>query len=353
MRTARVDTITVALVSGSWPPDVCGVGDYSANLSNALERTGISVHRIGSPIWNWGAREKIAGSIEATAPDVVHIQYPTRGYASSRVPAWLMWRLRHYPRVATLHEYSAQVGPPLFGVLPRGLPHYLPLSTANATIFSSEHERNLVAGFAPWIRKRAHILPIGSNIPRLVQSGDRRSELLHFGQICPGKGIESFEVLARLMRSSQTNLRTALIGSVPFQGEAWADAMTDRLRDAGVTIEVDLPEEGVAERMNQARFAYLPFPDGASAKRGSLIAALVNGMVVLTPHRDITPSLIRACTLHAEDPTHAALLLEELSNDPQRCSEIGRAAREGGARCGWERIAEMHREIYVNVLARA
>ena len=36
---------SVRLVSGSWPPEICGVGDFMANVAKALTQTGVNVVR--------------------------------------------------------------------------------------------------------------------------------------------------------------------------------------------------------------------------------------------------------------------------------------------------------------------
>lgn len=96
----------VVMVSGSWPPEACGVGDYTERLCRALEESGISVNRFHDPrlsqLYARGTIDRVAN----VACDLVHIQYPTAGYGRSCIPAALPSAVRDKPVIVTLHEYS-------------------------------------------------------------------------------------------------------------------------------------------------------------------------------------------------------------------------------------------------------
>lgn len=96
----------VILITGSYPPLACGVGDYSYNLSKALVRnTGTTVSvltSVGGEGWNdeavgvnvhpvirdWSLSElkNVVKIIWLSSPDIVHIQYPTQGYNDKLLP---------------------------------------------------------------------------------------------------------------------------------------------------------------------------------------------------------------------------------------------------------------------------
>src|SRR5947207_2886130 len=103
-KTSGSALIKVLLVTGSYPPMRCGVGDYTAGLARALrdsgkarvavligedgeEDAGIEMIRIRG----WSLRNAL-GALRAVVkwkPDVVHLQFPTQGYRSH----WLPWIL--------------------------------------------------------------------------------------------------------------------------------------------------------------------------------------------------------------------------------------------------------------------
>jgi glycosyltransferase involved in cell wall biosynthesis len=99
----------VLLISGSYPPMRCGVGDYTHRLATALagiEGNDVAVltseaarlHadmplpvRVFPAIKRWGAGDLVAAVriLREWRPDVVHVQYPTQGYGSGALPLWL------------------------------------------------------------------------------------------------------------------------------------------------------------------------------------------------------------------------------------------------------------------------
>ncbi|MDP2804659.1 MAG: glycosyltransferase family 4 protein [Gallionellaceae bacterium] len=120
----------VLLISGSYPPDKCGVGDYTAQLAEALASRGninvgvltgigadlpikttqVNVFRSVSK-WRNSSLAKIRRIVLEFQPDVVHIQYPTQAY-QGRPPRFLplLLRLMGLPVVQTWHEYYHESG---------------------------------------------------------------------------------------------------------------------------------------------------------------------------------------------------------------------------------------------------
>ena len=116
----------VLIITGSYPPDKCGVGDYTAHLANALvSKKNIEVNvltgtgaialvdedsqvRILHKVSNWRNRNllDIWRAVKEIHPDIVHIQYPTQGYAG-RPPRLLplILKVMGMPIVQTWHEY--------------------------------------------------------------------------------------------------------------------------------------------------------------------------------------------------------------------------------------------------------
>lgn len=70
-----------------------------------------------------------------------------------------------------------------------------------------------------------------------------------------------------------------------------------------MVVTEGLEAEAVAEQLAQASVALLPFPDGASFRRGSLLAAAACGVPIVTRHGHDTPEtltrLLQPCTSQA------------------------------------------------------
>src|SRR6476619_5245508 len=97
--------LRILIVSGSYPPMRCGVGDYTSSLASALHRSGkVKVGILGGrhiiknnkPIdflygasWRLRSALKMLKKIAAWRPDIVHFQFPTQGYAGYFLP-WVL-----------------------------------------------------------------------------------------------------------------------------------------------------------------------------------------------------------------------------------------------------------------------
>jgi glycosyltransferase involved in cell wall biosynthesis len=118
----------VLLISGSYPPMRCGVGDYTDRLAYALrsyskikvdvltstlDTQGLShaqreIHYV-MPTWGKAGLRCFVTMMRRIRPDVVHIQFPTQGYVLAvGALAWIPLISRFLfgvPVVQTWHEY--------------------------------------------------------------------------------------------------------------------------------------------------------------------------------------------------------------------------------------------------------
>jgi glycosyltransferase involved in cell wall biosynthesis len=263
------------MVSGSWPPEACGVGDYTERLCRELEAGGVSVVRFSDPrLSRIYSRHVIRRAIEAEC-DLVHIQYPTAGYGRSYIPAALPAAVRDKPVVVTLHEYS------VFRWYRRHW--FAPYARrCAARIFTTDEERLLFERRFPSRSGLDDTIEIASNIPAAISDGKcDRTRIVYFGLIAPNKGIEDVLTLAELARAAGSPFSFEVIGAVQEKHRNYADAVRRRGEAAGVAFFFNIPDDAVAKRLASAGCAYLPFPDGASGKRGTLAAALINKLIVI------------------------------------------------------------------------
>ncbi|HYE78892.1 MAG TPA: glycosyltransferase family 4 protein [bacterium] len=120
--------LNIAMVSGSMPPMHCGVGDNALMLARALadrgHRVTVYTHQDADaleehhltvrplvPSWNWAGCHALTHALVLDDPDIIHLQYPTRGFGSHTGPLLIptFLRVRHFrgPIVTQLHEFSA------------------------------------------------------------------------------------------------------------------------------------------------------------------------------------------------------------------------------------------------------
>jgi glycosyltransferase involved in cell wall biosynthesis len=335
----------VLMVSGSWPPEACGVGDYTERLCRELEAGGISVVRLSDPrLSHIYSRDVVRRATQARC-DLVHIQYPTAGYGRSYTPAALPAAIRDKPVVVTLHEYS------VFRWYRRNW--FAPYARrCAARIFTTDEERQLFAQRFPRRCGVDDTIEIASNIPVALPTATRdRTRIVYFGLIAPNKGIEDVLTRAELARATGTPFSFEVIGAVQERHRDYADAVRRRGEAAGVAFFFNIPDDAVAKRLASAGCAYLPFPDGASGKRGTLAAALINKLIVITRHSAITPAWIAAATLHAGDPASALSQLNSLLTNRAAWDTAARKSSAVDGRYRWDSIARRHADLYQSLLS--
>jgi glycosyltransferase involved in cell wall biosynthesis len=303
-------------------------------LAGALTQDGVSVTRIDG---HGGMRRAhaIVGDVRASAADLLHIQYPAVGYGRSLLPSVLPYLFRDRPVVITLHEFS------IFRVY--RLPWFVPFAyKADGVIFTSEAERTAFIKRLPRPTARLPVIGIGSNIPRVHAAAKDPRSICYFGLLMPGKGLESFLACARELRQMAPGWTIRLIGSAAPGQEAYAASIIEEARRIDVELVLDRTALDVAVCLSRTAFAYLPGPGGITERRGSVLAALENGVQVVGPLGDQAPAWLLNCVIDAPMPEDAARALaggQRKACDPAHLAELS-----------WDQIARRHRRLYEEVL---
>lgn len=333
----------VALVTGVCPPGECGVGDYTACLDTTLRAGGVESHVIASDDWNVSGVLRVRRRLCEQNFDIVHIEYPTVGFGHKLGPQVLSL-LRGC--VVTIHEASQRRFLRKLALFPFSLrPEHI--------IFTSRFERQFATTWAPWVSRISSVIPVPSNIRAFAQERQRAlNEILYFGLITPGKGLEQVLELSTLIKSYGLPLTVRIIGRAPGKHVDYLE----RLRSSGgedlpVTWDLDLGEEQVAERLASSSIAYLPYPDGASERRATLKAALANGVAVITTRGPQTPRNLEGLVTFCEAPAEALAAALFLLDHPNERARLVRNGDRYVGQCTWERIAELHLGIYRNLLS--
>ena len=135
-------------------------------------------------------------------------------------------------------------------------------------------------------------------------------------------------------------------------------------------------EEEVSAHLLAADIAALPFADGASFRRGSLLAALAHGLAVVTTwpttddRRPTTDDRASSASLHRPssivhrpliDGENALLVppgdapalvaaIERLANNSGLRERLASGGRALAAQFGWDAIAAQHEQLYERLL---
>lgn len=296
--------MNICLITGSFPPTRCGVGDYTARLASALAKEKHHVVVITSagqttadfmsmtvkPVmkhWGLAGIRPLLTMVQQIRPDVVHLQYPSSGYGKALGINMLFWLLKitlpRVQRVLTLHEYE------VFSWKGR-LRLWLSLKNAHRVICTNDRDAGLLKKRMPHLKLR--VIPIGSNVgeksgPQEPEpSVGRTIELLHFGTVMPNKGwpmmIAALEILAARGYRASLTVMSGLDGKRYLYHQE-VESMIERSSVAAwIRFTGYLDEAALAALAGQDDIVVLPFSDGLRLNRGSFVAMLAYHKAIIT-----------------------------------------------------------------------
>lgn len=364
----------VTIITGSFPEMPCGVGDYTYRLVEALLQAdgGVMVEvitstdsRVSIPagsrltvhqVDTWSVRElfPLMRLVSRTSPDVVHIQYPTRGYGAGLAPNllplfWLFYRPR-VPVVVTLHEFT--IAHPL-----RKL-STLPLILASRQLIVCDLQEQRALRRFRWPQGGPELIPLAANVPvcftRDPEDACRADclRLCYFGFL--NKSKEVFFLIDVLAHLQQVNLpaRLVFIGGISSEDEARLRALAVEKGVADlVTFTGFCPPDEVSRQLAWADVGLFPFKDGVSLRRASFIAAMQHGLAVVTTRvGDYLPPGLQdgenVLLVPAGDREAFLQAVRRLALDPELRRLLGTNAKRWGAAFTWEVIARQHLALY-------
>jgi glycosyltransferase involved in cell wall biosynthesis len=379
------DPLKVLVITGTWPPMRCGVGDYSFMLCEHLARLGVSVQVLTSrqaqpdlrvsahnrlevlpriETWGWGALGTVRRTVEELKPHVVDIQWPTAAYGRSPAVNLLPLSLRllalKLPVVTTLHEVRNL--PPW--TRQRLWPTYL---ASHRLIVVDPLDLRYI--HCPKSAGRCVHIPIGSNLPSTPAGFDRAAcrrdlglaesdfAVGFFGFANPPKGLETlFAALGRL-KGSRPGLKLLLLSQLS-EDHAYERRLLHELKHHGledITLRPPYAEPRLAaEILAAADCAALPFLDGVSVKRGSLMACLAQGLPIVTtvPARGEVGEFqhgVNMWLVPPRDPEALAQALDRVWRDPDLRARLALGAWELARLFSWEDIARRQLEVFRQV----
>lgn len=331
----------IILLTGASPPGACGVGDYTERLAQSLKSLGVDVRIVSVDRWRLADVAAARKTLGKVRPDIVHLQYPTPG-AGCRLGPQILAVLRR--SVVTVHEGSQ-------AHFLRKLSLYPFTVRASHLVFTSEYERQFVTKLAPWIARISSVIPLGSNI-RVAQGGTARSheEVVYFGLIMPTKGLEDVLQMAKLIRATGAGLRVRIVGKASPGHEAYFEQLRQQSRGLPVIWESNLEDEQVATRLASCAVGYAPFPDGASERRASLKAMLLNGVAVVSTCGAHTSTALRDVVRCSAGPQDALEAIRLLLDNPLENRRLGQKGVEYMRQFAWDGIANLHLQMYERVI---
>lgn len=381
--------LRVALISGSYPDIKCGIGDFTGQLANALTDRADEVHVITSEgaaqphdgkvkvhatvsAWTRRSLSTILQTLRVIKPHIVNIQYPTQQYGrhlAVNVLPWVINKRLQIPTVVTIHEFSSFTN---FGRSRLAITAML----GQAVIVTNEVDKSLLH---KWIGNTppAGLVPIGSSIPNSPSPGYQRSEqrerlgvnpttivLAFFGLISPSKGLDTLldAFTFACSQSPDLDLKLWILADHKSSAPGY-----DAYHSAFVKHLTNLPHRDrvfwsgyltppiLTDHLLAADIAVLPFDDGASLRRSSLLAMLGHGLPVISTHEQNTLNnelneSRGICLVPPGNAHELATVILQLATNTERCATVGRNAQAFSQQFNWPGIAEQTNDVYLQLV---
>ncbi|MCB8946628.1 MAG: glycosyltransferase family 4 protein [Ardenticatenaceae bacterium] len=401
--------LKIGLVTGEYPPMEGGVGAFTAELAKALHELGHTVHIITSrearppdaprtftsaiePIdigfaqlhprlnrWRWPSLAVIADIVLRYELDVVNIQYQPAAYnMKSAAINFLPWRLKNMVKTAvTFHDLRVPYLFPKVGPLRQTAVNFLARSADGIIATNPADYQSLISNLQSpsfFQRKGAKTpkvaqIAIGSNITvhptNHIETEDIRHSLGlqpqdallgYFGFLNESKGADTLiEALAGL----DGRFHLVFIGgqtgaSDAANNQSFLDGLQAQIESLGVTERVHwtgfLSDARVSAHLQAADMLVMPYRDGASLRRGTLMAALAHGRPLITTAPTApTPQLVSGenCWLvPVGDVGALRTAVQTLANDVALREKLGQGAAQLAEQFSWGKIAAETAEFY-------
>lgn len=328
----------ILFLVGAYPPKICGIGDYTYKLKIKLDENNLENKVIDGLNWKTNPF-KIYKQIRDYNPDIIHIQYPLTGLAAHFL---ILLCFIKYKIVITAHEFAETHWSRKLSMI------IFPLS--KSIIWTTNLElRNFKKYFPIQIPCLHKVIPIASNIPFLDSKpyGQREKVLGFFGGIRPAKGLEQFFELVDLLKD-ESAFKIKIIGSTSDIYLDYYNSIKMKYSHYEIDWILNLDETEVAKELSKIKYIYLPFEDGASERRGSLLAAIGNGACVIsTAGKYLTPMIESSINVAATPSIAKDIILNKEKN-----LSIGEknSSNEVKSYYNWDKIINLNIDVYKEIL---
>jgi glycosyltransferase involved in cell wall biosynthesis len=378
----------VGQVTGEYPPMQGGVGDFTRHLGQALAGLGVETHVITSrqangnkpdavtvhPVvrhWSFAALWQVRGLARHLKLDLVNLQYQAAAFELS-APIHFLPRWAGVPVVVTFHDLRVPYLFPKAGNLRPAAVTHLARSAAGVIITDPVDAEEL--GRRGGVRRLAQI-PIGSNIAPAPPAGYDRAawraglgvrpdELLlgYFGFLNPSKGGDTLISALAVLDDRKAPVKLLLVGGQTGASDASNAAFEEQLQrqisryglERRILRTGFLETAQVSGHLLACDAIVLPYRDGVSFRRGSLMAALAHGCAIIStePARAL-PELRAGENIRLVPPESApalVLAISELLEAPELRARLGQGARKLAEGFQWGTIASRTLDFYRSIV---
>lgn len=366
----------MGMVTGEYPPMEGGVGAYTRVLARALVEQGHTVSiftnqaasctdpgihlTAAAKSWGLDTVRQLNKWVSARQIDVLNVQYQTAAYQMSPWVHFIPNLIHTAPVITTFHDLLPPYLFPKAGRLRQQIVFHL--ARASAAVVATNPEDFQRVQHLPG----AELIPIGSNIlteppsdfDRVAwrqQAGATDDDFLigHFGFVNRSKGLELLLDALHAQRGRGLPWKLVMIGgrtgtSDPTNAAyvSEIDVYIDRLNLTPIVHWTGFVDDAeVSAYLKAVDVVVLPYRDGASYRRGSLMAAIQHGCAIITTQPQApTPTFEDGRNmLLVPRSDSAAIMLGERMVQTYQSPELRDKLRQGAAQLkhefDWSQIA--------------
>jgi glycosyltransferase involved in cell wall biosynthesis len=364
-------------------PNYQSPSDRSLPIGNRKSEIG---NQVVYPIisnWGWRCWPAITKFLTTHQPDILHIQYQAAAFDLGGWVNWLPWYLKKRRTktrlVTTFHDLRMPYIFPKAG--PFRWKSILALARHSDAVICTDHEnthilQNQLPKYASAPPLLTHI-PLGNNVepqppPNFNRTAWRAKYkarentllLAYFGFLNQSKGGEELIEALVLLRRQRIDARLLFIGGEVGHADptnaAYAHRVQALVDQHGLTNFVqrtgylELPE--VSANLLAADAVVMPYRDGVSFRRTTLIAALRHGCPIIST-TPANPSLIpeikpgeNMLLAPPKDAVALAQAIAPLAGDDAMRQRLSRGAISLGKLFDWDKIAANTDGLYQALL---
>ena len=372
----------IGIVTGEYPPMQGGVGAYTRILAEHLRQQGQNVYIFSDlqarsddfPLqstdqWGIGSLGQIRRWAMSNKLDILNIQFQTAAYGMSPWIHFLPDIMHACPIVTTFHDLRFPYLFPKAGPLRDWIVMHLARRSDGAIVTNHEDEQRVQ--HLPHHR----LIPIGSNILHTLSDADEAQQwrkragidsddflLAYFGLINRSKGLETLLESLSKLRNENIPARLLIVGGIAGSSDptnaAYVQEIEQHITDHNLADCVQrtgfLEDAEVASALRASDVVVLPYTDGASFRRGSLMAAIHYGCAIVTTiPRVHVPEFVHGENMLLVPPQNDDALTETLRqvyNAPERWQHLRQNAATLANQFDWQPITSDYLDFFETVI---
>jgi glycosyltransferase involved in cell wall biosynthesis len=336
----------VAIITGTYPPEKCGVGDFTFNMLQTAEARDWELFYFKN--WKLSTLIDKISKTNKSKSKIINMQYPSMGYGYSIVPHLLCFYFSVFSTkkfTITFHEFSR------LGKKSKAASLVF-LIFSWKVIFTNEYERQTAIKQFDFIKNKSYVIKIYSNInpaKLLPEINERKYDIGYFGFISPLKGLEDFIFVSKKILLKNPDYQIFIMGQTQPEYEIYYTNIIEEAKKNNITLFLNQPENFVSLTLSNTKLCYLPYPDGISERRGSFLAVVLNLCLIHTTKGIFTTKAHKNFCTFSESKYAASDIEKLLHETPEFYKEYQKKIKNFIANeipKSWEDVALQYNNLF-------